>query len=105
MRILARAHAGAARSTTASSPRRQAWTRPTSASRRRRGAIPGRSRSRGSTTVARQTASCALDVEGAPARETEVFHGEKAVGRVTSSVPGLALAYVRNGSARRGADG
>ena len=36
-----------------------------------------------------------LDVEGAPAPETEVFHGEKAVGRVTSSVPGLALAYVR----------
>ena len=36
-----------------------------------------------------------LEVEGAPAREAEVFHGEKAVGRVTSSVPGLALAYVR----------
>ena len=36
-----------------------------------------------------------LEVEGAPAPETEVFDGEKAVGRVTSSVPGLALAYVR----------
>jgi tRNA-modifying protein YgfZ len=36
-----------------------------------------------------------LDVEGAPQPETEVFHGEKAVGRITSSVPGLALAYVR----------
>jgi hypothetical protein len=24
-----------------------------------------------------------------------VLHGEKAVGRITSSVPGLALAYVR----------
>ena len=36
-----------------------------------------------------------LDVEGAPEPETEVFHGEKAVGRITSSVPGLALAYVR----------
>lgn len=36
-----------------------------------------------------------LEVEGAPEAETEVFHGEKAVGRVTSSVPGLALAYVR----------
>jgi len=36
-----------------------------------------------------------LEVEGAPPRETEVVHGEKAVGRVTSSVPGLALAYVR----------
>jgi tRNA-modifying protein YgfZ len=36
-----------------------------------------------------------LEVEGAPEPETEVFHGEKAVGRITSSVPGLALAYVR----------
>ncbi len=36
-----------------------------------------------------------LDVEGAPEPETEVFFGEKAVGRITSSVPGLALAYVR----------
>jgi folate-binding protein YgfZ len=36
-----------------------------------------------------------LTVEGAPGPETEVFFGEKAVGRVTSSVPGLALAYVR----------
>jgi folate-binding protein YgfZ len=36
-----------------------------------------------------------LAVDGAPAPETEVLHGEKAVGRVTSSVPGLALAYVR----------
>jgi tRNA-modifying protein YgfZ len=36
-----------------------------------------------------------LEVEDAPPPETEVVHGEKAVGRVTSSVPGLALAYVR----------
>ena len=36
-----------------------------------------------------------LEVEGAPEPDTEVFHGEKAVGRITSSVPGLALAYVR----------
>ncbi len=36
-----------------------------------------------------------LDVEGAPDPETEVFLGEKAVGRITSAVPGLALAYVR----------
>lgn len=36
-----------------------------------------------------------LDVEGTPEPETEVFLGEKAVGRVTSSVPGLALAFVR----------
>jgi folate-binding protein YgfZ len=36
-----------------------------------------------------------LEVEGSPKPETEVFDGEKAVGRITSSVPGLALAYVR----------
>jgi tRNA-modifying protein YgfZ len=36
-----------------------------------------------------------LEVEGAPEPETEVQHGEKAVGRITSSVPGIALAYVR----------
>jgi tRNA-modifying protein YgfZ len=36
-----------------------------------------------------------LEVEGAPEPETEVRLGEKAVGRITSSVSGLALAYVR----------
>jgi folate-binding protein YgfZ len=36
-----------------------------------------------------------LEIEGKPAPETEVRHGDKVVGRVTSSVPGLALAYVR----------
>jgi tRNA-modifying protein YgfZ len=36
-----------------------------------------------------------LDVEGSPLPETEVLHGDKVVGRVTSSVPGRALAYVR----------
>ena len=36
-----------------------------------------------------------LQVEGTPEPDTEVVHGEKAVGRVTSSVPRLALAYVR----------
>jgi folate-binding protein YgfZ len=36
-----------------------------------------------------------LDVEGAPEPETPVVHGEKEVGRVTSAVDGLALAYVR----------
>ncbi|HEU5371673.1 MAG TPA: hypothetical protein VFU51_04725 [Gaiellaceae bacterium] len=36
-----------------------------------------------------------LDVEGAPAPETPVVHEEKEVGRVTSAVDGLALAYVR----------
>jgi tRNA-modifying protein YgfZ len=37
-----------------------------------------------------------LEVEGTPEPETEVLYGEKAVGRITSSVPGLALAYVRS---------
>ena len=37
-----------------------------------------------------------LEVEGEPpAPETPVVLGEKDVGRVTSAVPGLALAYVR----------
>jgi folate-binding protein YgfZ len=36
-----------------------------------------------------------LEVEGFPEPETEVFYGDKAVGRITSAVPSLALAYVR----------
>jgi folate-binding protein YgfZ len=37
-----------------------------------------------------------LEVDGdAPVHETPVMHGEKEVGRVTSAVPGLALAFVR----------
>jgi len=36
-----------------------------------------------------------LEVEGTPTAETPVVHGEKEVGRVTSAVDGLALAYVR----------
>jgi folate-binding protein YgfZ len=36
-----------------------------------------------------------LEVEGSPEPETEVLLGDKVVGRVTSSVPGRALAYVR----------
>ncbi|MGZ4290048.1 MAG: CAF17-like 4Fe-4S cluster assembly/insertion protein YgfZ [Gaiellaceae bacterium] len=36
-----------------------------------------------------------LEVAGTPAPETPVVHGEKDVGRVTSAVEGLALAYVR----------
>lgn len=36
-----------------------------------------------------------LEVEGAPASETPVLHDGKEVGRITSAVPGLALAYVR----------
>jgi tRNA-modifying protein YgfZ len=35
-----------------------------------------------------------LEVEGAQV-DAEVLHGEKVVGRVTSAVPGLALAFVR----------
>jgi folate-binding protein YgfZ len=36
-----------------------------------------------------------LDVEGAPARDTPIVWNGKDVGRVTSSVEGLALGYVR----------
>src|SRR5579885_2191032 len=36
-----------------------------------------------------------LDVEGAPEPETPVAFGEREVGRITSAVDGLALAYVR----------
>jgi folate-binding protein YgfZ len=36
-----------------------------------------------------------LEVEGVPQRETPVLHGGQEVGRVTSAVPGRALAYVR----------
>ena len=36
-----------------------------------------------------------LEVQGAPEPETEVLHGDKPVGRITSSVQGLSLAYVR----------
>jgi aminomethyltransferase len=36
-----------------------------------------------------------LEVDGAPAAETPVLYDGKDVGRVTSAVPGLALAYVR----------
>ena len=37
-----------------------------------------------------------LEVDGeAPAFETAVTHDGKEVGRITSAVPGLALAYVR----------
>jgi len=36
-----------------------------------------------------------LEVDGSPPPETDVSLGDKVVGRITSSVPGLALAYVR----------
>jgi folate-binding protein YgfZ len=36
-----------------------------------------------------------LEVSGLPSPETPVVHGEKDVGRITSAVDGLALAYVR----------
>jgi tRNA-modifying protein YgfZ len=36
-----------------------------------------------------------LEVDGRPEPETDVLYGDKVVGRITSSVPGLALAFVR----------
>jgi folate-binding protein YgfZ len=36
-----------------------------------------------------------LEIDGSPEPDTEVLYGDKVVGRITSSVPGLALAYVR----------
>ena len=36
-----------------------------------------------------------IEVEGRPERDAEVRHGDRVVGRITSAVPGLALAYVR----------
>jgi tRNA-modifying protein YgfZ len=36
-----------------------------------------------------------LEVEGRPEPETDVLYGDKVVGRITSSVPGVALAFVR----------
>jgi tRNA-modifying protein YgfZ len=36
-----------------------------------------------------------LEVEGRPEPETDLLYGDKVVGRITSSVSGLALAYVR----------
>jgi folate-binding protein YgfZ len=36
-----------------------------------------------------------LELDEPPASEAEVVHGDKVVGRVTSAVPGRALAYVR----------
>src|SRR4029077_4355976 len=36
-----------------------------------------------------------LDVEGEPRASDEITHEGRGVGRVTSAVPGLALAYVR----------
>lgn len=36
-----------------------------------------------------------LDVEGAPALDTSVIYDGKDVGRITSAVPGVALAYIR----------
>lgn len=61
-----------------------------------KGCYPGqepiaRLRYRGKTNRALRV----LDVEGTPEPETEVRLGDKVVGRVTSSVAGLALAFVR----------
>ena len=43
----------------------------------------------------RRLAVLELDDDHSPAFDTELRRGERVVGRVTSSVPGLALAYVR----------
>ncbi len=66
-------------------------------SRSRKGCYPGqepiaRQRYRGKVNRRLRV----LDVDGPAAEaETPVVYGEKEVGRVTSAVPGLALAYVR----------
>jgi folate-binding protein YgfZ len=36
-----------------------------------------------------------LEVDGRPEPETDVVYGDKVIGRITSSVPGLALAFIR----------
>ena len=65
-------------------------------SRSRRAAIRARSRSRGCTTAATRTGRCACSRStAAGAAATRSATAGKAVGRVTSAVPGLALAYVR----------
>ena len=83
------AASGAASSTRRSSPPRPASTRRTSPSRR--AATRARSRSRGCTTAAARTAACACSRSRTREPGDEIVLGEKAVGRVTSAVPGLAL--------------
>ena len=80
------ARLGQASSTRRSSPPRPGSTRRTSPSRR--AAIRARSRSRGSTTAAARTAACACSTSRQASPGDEIFFGEKAVGRVTSAVPG-----------------
>jgi folate-binding protein YgfZ len=62
-----------------------------------KGCYPGQepvARQRYRGKVNRRLRVLALDGE-APPPETPVLHGDREVGRVTSAVPGLALAYVR----------
>ena len=85
----------AARSTTASCRPRPAST--SARSRSRRAAIPGQepiARQHYRGKVNRRLRVLEVDGDAAGA-ETPVVYGEKEVGRVTSAVPGLALAYVR----------
>jgi folate-binding protein YgfZ len=64
-----------------------------------KGCYPGQepvARQRYRGKVRRRLRVLALDGEApVPAPETPVLHGERDVGRITSAVPGLALAYVR----------
>ncbi len=68
-----------------------------------RAAIRARSRSRACTPAVTSTARCACSrsTETPCGPADEVRHDGRSVGRVTSAVPGLALAYVRVGGARR----
>ena len=86
--------AGARSSTTGSFPARRGSR--SARSRSPRVATRGRSRWRACTTAATSTARCACSMSRANhARRDEVRYEGAPVGRVTSAVSGLALAYVR----------
>jgi tRNA-modifying protein YgfZ len=63
-----------------------------------KGCYPGQepiARQRYRGKVNRRLRILELDPDALPERDAEVQHADKAVGRVTSAVPGVALAYVR----------
>jgi tRNA-modifying protein YgfZ len=63
-----------------------------------KGCYPGQepiARQRYRGKVNRQLRVLDLETEQVPAPGTELVHGDKKVGRITSAVPGLALAFVR----------
>jgi folate-binding protein YgfZ len=63
-----------------------------------KGCYPGQepiARQRYRGKVNRRLRVLELSGENVPDRDAEIRYGEKVVGRVTSAVPGLALAYVR----------